>query len=108
MAERWWDEPELTLLAYTGDVLMAEQFAAWCQQSTANLLSVLGLSEDDINTGLTNFVHRDAEGEGEMSADHSASYIDSEGEERCTTCDKWLEPGYYDIEDHQRATEDDT
>jgi hypothetical protein len=31
---------------------------------------------------------------------HSESYIDSEGEERCTTCDKWLEPGYYEIEDH--------
>jgi len=38
-----------------------------------------------------------------MSAPHSESYVDSEGEERCSTCDKWLEPGYYDIEDHARA-----
>jgi hypothetical protein len=37
---------------------------------------------------------------------HRTSYIDSEGEERCTTCDKWLEPGYYDIEDHLAATVD--
>ncbi len=41
-----------------------------------------------------------------MSVAHSESYIDSEGEERCTTCDKWLEPGYYDIEDHLAATVD--
>jgi hypothetical protein len=34
---------------------------------------------------------------------HSVSYIDSEGEERCSTCDKWLEPGYYDIDDHLAA-----
>mgnify|MGYP003474550815 CR=1 FL=1 len=40
-----------------------------------------------------------------MSAPHSESYVDSEGEERCSTCDKWLEPGYYDIEDHARAME---
>ena len=59
MPERWWDEPELTLLAHTGDVLLAEQFAAWRQQSTANLLSVIGLSEDDISAGLTNFVRGD-------------------------------------------------
>lgn len=39
-----------------------------------------------------------------MSAEpHSESYIDSEGEERCTTCDKWLESGYYEIEDHLRS-----
>ena len=38
-----------------------------------------------------------------MSAPHSESYVDSEGEERCSTCDKWLEPGYYDIEDHARG-----
>jgi len=25
------------------------------------------------------------------------------GEERCSTCDKWLEPGYYDPEDHARG-----
>jgi hypothetical protein len=37
------------------------------------------------------------------SEDHSESYIDSEAEERCATCDKWLEPGYYDIEDHYRS-----
>lgn len=59
MGERWWDEPELVLLAHTGDVLMAEQFAAWCQQSTADLMAVIRLSEDDINTGLTNFVQDD-------------------------------------------------
>lgn len=34
---------------------------------------------------------------------HRTSYVDSEGEERCETCDKWLEPGYYDIGDHHRA-----
>lgn len=59
MSAAWWDEPELTLLAHTGDVLLAEQFAAWCQQSTADLMSVIGLSEDDINAGLTNFVRDD-------------------------------------------------
>lgn len=39
--------------------------------------------------------------------DHSECYIDSEGEMRCVTCDKWLEPGYYEIEDHQKAMERD-
>ena len=39
----------------------------------------------------------------DLDPPHSLSYIDSEGEERCLTCDKWLERGYYTIEDHQRA-----
>lgn len=34
---------------------------------------------------------------------HSTSYIDSEGEERCSTCDKWLERDYYAIDDHCRS-----
>lgn len=38
-----------------------------------------------------------------MNDDHSTSFIDPEGVERCSTCDKWLEPGYYTIEDHCRA-----
>lgn len=33
---------------------------------------------------------------------HATTYIDSEGEERCE-CGKWLEPGYYEHEDHLRA-----
>ncbi|AXQ64153.1 hypothetical protein I5H56_gp096 [Mycobacterium phage KristaRAM] len=33
---------------------------------------------------------------------HSYTFIDSEGEERCE-CGKWLEPGYYEIEDHLRS-----
>jgi hypothetical protein len=33
---------------------------------------------------------------------HSSTYIDSEGEERCE-CGKWLEPGYYDMEDHLKS-----
>lgn len=35
--------------------------------------------------------------------DHDSSYIDAEGSERCTDCDKWLEPPYYTIEDHHAA-----
>ena len=34
---------------------------------------------------------------------HSTSYIDSEGEERCSTCDKWLERDYYTIDDHRKS-----
>lgn len=63
MNERWWDEPELVLLAHTGNVQLAEQFAAWCQTATANLLAVIGLSEEDINAGLTNFVRDDGSDE---------------------------------------------
>lgn len=37
-----------------------------------------------------------------MSDDHSESYTDSEGEERCSTCDKWLERDYYDIDYHHK------
>lgn len=36
----------------------------------------------------------------DTGAPHSESYIDAEGEERCVTCDKCLEPGHYDIDDH--------
>jgi hypothetical protein len=39
----------------------------------------------------------------EIQRRHRESYIDSEGEERCVACDKRLEPGCYDIEDHFRA-----
>lgn len=42
-----------------------------------------------------------------MSDDHSTSYIDGEGEERCETCDKWIEPGCYEIEDHFKAMQDE-
>lgn len=35
--------------------------------------------------------------------DHTEYYIDPEGEHRCATCDKWLEPGTYDIDDHHRS-----
>jgi len=38
-----------------------------------------------------------------MTVEHSTEYVDSEGESRCVDCDKWLEPGYYDIEDHAKA-----
>jgi len=41
-----------------------------------------------------------------MFEPHSESYVDSEEQERCATCDKWLEPGYYDIEDHFRTLKD--
>lgn len=41
-----------------------------------------------------------------MDSPHSESYIDFEGEERCVTCDKWLEPPYYTIEDHQEAVKE--
>jgi hypothetical protein len=34
---------------------------------------------------------------------HNTSYIDSEGEERCSTCDKWLERDYYTIDDHRES-----
>lgn len=43
------------------------------------------------------------EEDDEVSGPHSESYIDSEGEERCETCDKWLERDYYTIEDHHAA-----
>ena len=42
-----------------------------------------------------------------MSEPHSESYIDAEGEERCETCDKWLERNYYTIEDHLRSERED-
>lgn len=35
--------------------------------------------------------------------DHSESYTDSEGEERCSTCDKWIERDYYTIEHHHKV-----
>lgn len=38
-----------------------------------------------------------------MSDDHSEVYIDFEGEQRCATCDKWLERDYYAIDDHCRS-----
>lgn len=41
-----------------------------------------------------------------LDSPHSESYIDFEGEERCVTCDKWLEPPYYTIEDHQEAVKE--
>jgi len=53
---RWWDESELVLLAHTGDVALAEQFAAWCQQSTETLAAMTGISVDDTNEGLARFV----------------------------------------------------
>jgi len=31
---------------------------------------------------------------------HDTDYVDSEGKLRCVDCDKWLEPGYYDIDQH--------
>lgn len=34
---------------------------------------------------------------------HDDFYIDSEDQMRCLDCDKWLEPGYYEIGDHQKA-----
>lgn len=35
---------------------------------------------------------------------HASTYIDSEGEERCE-CGKWLEPPYYEHDDHLRSIE---
>ncbi len=35
---------------------------------------------------------------------HATTYIDSEGEERCE-CGKWLEPPYYEHDDHLRSIE---
>ena len=37
---------------------------------------------------------------------HSTTYIDSEGDERCE-CGKWLEPGYYEMEDHLKTVVQD-
>ena len=34
--------------------------------------------------------------------DHASTYVDSEGELRCE-CGKWLEPGYYEMEDHLKS-----
>lgn len=33
---------------------------------------------------------------------HASTYVDSEGELRCE-CGKWLEPGYYEMEDHLKS-----
>ena len=30
-----------------------------------------------------------------------------QGEERCETCDKWIEPGCYEIEDHFKTMQED-
>lgn len=38
-----------------------------------------------------------------LGTPHSSSYIDAEGEQRCSTCDKWLERDYYTIDDHHRS-----
>jgi len=53
---RWWDDSELVLLAHTGDIQLAEDFAAWCQQSTETLAAITGISMDDTNEGLAKFV----------------------------------------------------
>ncbi|MEN6547477.1 MAG: hypothetical protein ABFE07_15700 [Armatimonadia bacterium] len=53
---RWWDDSELALLAHTGDIQLAVDFAAWCQQSTETLAAITGISVDDTNEGLARFV----------------------------------------------------
>lgn len=58
---RWWDDPELVLLAHTGDIALAEQFAAWCQHATETLGAIIGVDMDAIDDGLARFV-----GEGEL------------------------------------------
>lgn len=40
----------------------------------------------------------------DLPTGHATTYIDSEGEERCE-CGKWLEPPYYEHEDHVRSVE---
>lgn len=43
----------------------------------------------------------------QVLAEHPSSFIDSEGEERCDGCDKWLESGQHELEDHQLWMLDD-
>lgn len=54
---RWWDDSELVLLAHTGDMKLAEDFAAWCQQSTETLAAITGINIDDIDQRLARFVN---------------------------------------------------
>ena len=53
---RWWDDAEIVLLAHTGNVELAEQFAAWCQSADETLLSLAGIDADTFNNALTDFV----------------------------------------------------
>jgi len=53
---RWWDEPELTLFAHTGDIGLAEQFAAWCQHATETLGAITGVDMAAVDDGLARFL----------------------------------------------------
>lgn len=54
---KWWDDAELVLLAHTGNVELAEQFAAWCQNADETLSSLLGVDPAAFNGALTRFVN---------------------------------------------------
>lgn len=54
----WWDDAEIALLAHTGNVELAEQFAAWCKSADDTLLSIVGIDPETFNAGLTKFVQR--------------------------------------------------
>lgn len=54
---RWWDDSELVLLAHTGDMQLAEDFAAWCQQSTETLGAITGVDMDAMDQCLARFVN---------------------------------------------------
>lgn len=54
---RWWDEPELTLFAHTGDIGLAEQFAAWWPTRHRNTRSDhRGLDMAAVDDGLARFL----------------------------------------------------
>ena len=48
MSAKWWDESELVLLAHTGDIHRAADFAAWSQQTTRRLEMLTGESWDEM------------------------------------------------------------
>lgn len=55
--QKWWDEPAITLLAHTGDVELAEQFAAWCKQGHEDLCRVVGVDPETFDqTGMVDFI----------------------------------------------------
>ena len=59
---RWWDDAEIVLLAHTGNVELAEQFAAWCRHADEVLLGLMGFDAEAFNDACTRFV-RDSNGE---------------------------------------------
>lgn len=50
--QTWWDDATIVLLAHTGDLELAEQFARWCQSVHDSAFGILGIAPGDF-TGRT-------------------------------------------------------